>query len=127
MSHQTEYKAAEMDDLNALTKAAKELGFTLEEADLYSGYGGRMHECTHRICMDGCPYDVGIHAKDGKVQSMATDWYAGYVKRCIGEGYSKLKQMYGVVRAEAEARRHGYTVRRETKGEQILLTIGGIR
>lgn len=128
MSHQTEYKSAYMTDIKALALAVKELGGVLEEASDYAGYGGkRVTGCTHRIVIPGCIYDVGIVCDGNEITSMKTDWYRGYVANALGEGFCKLKQMYGVVRTEKEARLRGYTVRREYKQDKILLTIGGIR
>jgi hypothetical protein len=60
-------------------------------------------------------------------RAQTTDWWAGHVERELGAGYGKLLQLYGVHKAQAEAKRKGYTTRRQQLGDgSIKLTIGGV-
>ena len=126
MSHQTEYEGGDMNELSLITKAVRELGGELEQAETYQGYGASRESCTHKISFHNCKYEVGLQVKDGKVSKMNTDWWAGHMAKKVGENYGKLKKHYNAVRVEREAKRKGYTTRRKIVGEQIQITVGGM-
>ena len=62
-----------------------------------------------------------------RTESGGTDWYSGHVEKEVGSNYGRLLQLYGVHKAMAEARRKGFTTRRQMLGDgSIKLTIGGV-
>ena len=66
---------------------------------------------------------------DGVAKSAdRTEKEARGLEKAVGKGYGKLLQLYGVYKAQAEARRKGYTTRRQSlKDGSIKLVIGGVR
>ena len=58
---------------------------------------------------------------------LTTDWWAGHVEKEVGANFGKLLQMYGVHKAIAEARKNGFSVRRQAQanGSIKLVLLGG--
>ena len=107
--------------------ACRELGVELIEQTEARGYGSNKRYGDLVIKLKG-PYDIaGIRQTDGSYE-LATDWWGGYVEKEVGQGFGKLLQLYGVCKAQAEAKRKGYTTRRQAlKDGSIKITIGGVR
>lgn len=126
MSHFTTIQT-QVRDVNALREACRELGLELQENAEARGYGSNTRKGDLVIKLKG-PYDIaGTRQPDGTYQ-LATDWWGGHVEKEVGIGFGKLLQLYGVYKAQAEARRKGYTTRRQAlKNGRIKLVIGGVR
>ena len=75
------------------------------------------------------PYDIAVNrATPEAPYELSTDWWNGHVAREIGKNYGLLLQLYAVHKAQAEARRKGFTTRRQALGDgSIKLVIGGVR
>ena len=59
--------------------------------------------------------------------TVTTDWWGGHVETEVGKDYGRLLQLYAVHKAQIEARKKGYTARRQTLGDgSIKLVIGGV-
>jgi hypothetical protein len=114
-------------DAAALESACRELGVELIENGEARGYGSNRRKGDLVIKLKG-PYDIaGTRNADGSYE-LITDWWGKHVEREVGRGYGKLLQLYGVCKAQAEARRKGYTTRRQSlKDGSIKITIGGVR
>ena len=81
----------------------------------------------HVITLRG-PYDIAVNKQPDGTFGLTTDWWAGHVEQEVGKSYGKLLQLYGVHKTRLEARRKGYTLRRQTLADgAIKLTIGGVR
>lgn len=126
MSHFTTIET-QIRDVEALRAACNELGLALLENTEARGYGSNKRCGDFVIRLSG-PYDIAAtHQADGTYQ-LATDWWRGHVEKEVGKNYGRLLQFYGVHKAQAEARRKGYTTRRQTlKDGAVKLTIGGVR
>jgi hypothetical protein len=114
-------------DVSALQLACQELGVELSENAEARGYGSNRRKGDLIIRLKG-PYDIaGTRNADGSYE-LITDWWGKHVEREVGKGYGKLLQLYGVYKAQAEAKRKGYTTRRRSlKDGSIKITIGGLR
>jgi hypothetical protein len=114
-------------DVTALRNACQELGVELAENAEARGYGSNKRKGDLVIKLKG-PYDIaGTLNADGSYE-LITDWWGKHVEREVGKGYGKLLQLYGVYKAQAEARRKGFTTRRQSlKDGSIKITIGGLR
>ena len=74
------------------------------------------------------PYDIAVNRQLGGAFGLTTDWWGRHVEREVGKDFGKLLQLYGVYKAQTEARRKGFTTRRKTlKDGSIRITIGGLR
>ena len=125
MSHFTTVET-QIRDTAALREACRELGLTLTENGVARGYSSNTHKGDLVIRLKG-PYDVALNRQPDSSYGLTTDWWDGHVERELGAGYGKLLQLYGVYKAQAEARRKGYTTRRQQLGDgSIKLTIGGV-
>jgi hypothetical protein len=73
------------------------------------------------------PYDIAVSQQQDGTFGLTCDWYQGHVEREVGQHYGRLLQLYAVYKAQAEARRKGFTTRRQTLGDgSIKLVIGGV-
>jgi hypothetical protein len=125
MSHFTSIQT-QIRDIPALQAACRELGLTLLESTLARGYSSNTLKGDYVIRLRG-PYDVALNRQPDGRYGLTTDWWAGHVEQEVGKGYGRLLQLYGVHKAQAEARRKGYTTRRQQLGDgSIKLTIGGV-
>ena len=125
MSHFTTIET-QIRDIPALQAACRELGLTLLESTMARGYSSNNIKGDYVIRLKG-PYDVALTRQQDGSYGLTTDWWAGHVERELGAGYGKLLQLYGVHKAQAEARRKGYTTRRQSLSDgSIKLTIGGV-
>ena len=126
MSHFTTIQT-QIRDIAALKAACGELGLELLEHAKARGYGRSTRRGDHVIRLKG-PYDIAVNQHPDASFGLTTDWWQGHVEREVGKGFGRLLQLYGVCKAQAEARRKGYTTRRQTlKDGAIKLTIGGVR
>ena len=126
MSHFTTIET-QIRDVNALREACREMGLDVIEQAEARGFGGQRRRGDLVIKLAG-PYDLAVTRKEDGTCELATDWWGGHVEKEVGAGFGKLLQFYGVCKAQAEARREGYTSRRQTlKDGSIKLTIGGVR
>jgi len=125
MSHWTKIET-QIRDAAALRDACHELGLELLENAEARGYGTNRIKADLVIRLKG-PYDVALQRSESGY-GLTTDWWGGHVEKEVGQNYGRLLQLYGVHKARLEARRKGYTVRRQTLGDgAIKLTIGGVR
>jgi len=125
MSHFTTIET-QVRDIPALREACRELGLSVLENNLARGYSSNTLRGDYVIRLKG-PYDVALNRQPDGSYGLTTDWWGGHVERELGTGFGKLLQLYGVYRAQQEARRKGYTTRRQQLGDgSIKLTIGGI-
>ena len=126
MSHFTTVQT-QIRDVSALREACQELDVELVENAEARGYGSNKRKGDLVIKLHG-PYDVSVNRQPDGSLGLTTDWWGGHVEKEVGKGYGKLLQLYGVYKAQAEARRKGYTTRRQgLKDGSIKLTIGGMR
>ncbi len=114
-------------DIAALRSACSELGIALSENAEARGYGGNTRHGDFVIRLRG-PYDIALNRQQDGTLGLTTDWWSGHVEKEVGPKYGRLLQLYGVHKARIEARKKGYTARRQTlKDGSIKLTIGGVR
>lgn len=126
MSHFTTIKT-QIQDVSALRSACQELGFELVEHGEARGYAGNKLKGDLVIKLKG-PYDIAVNQQEDGTFGLTCDWWDGYVEREVGTGYGRVLQLYAVHKAHAEARRKGYTARRQTlKDGSIRVSIGGMR
>lgn len=125
MSHFTTIQT-QIRDLGALRAACAELGVELNENAIARGYGSNTHKGELVIKLKG-PYDIAVNRQPDGTYGFTCDWWDGHVEREVGAGYGRILQLYGVHKAMAEARRKGFTTRRQTLGDgSIKLVIGGV-
>jgi len=116
----------EIRDLEALAAACNELNLPLLRDTEARGFGTNRRRGELVIRLKG-PYDIALNRQKTGAYSLECDWWAGHVEKELGQGCGRLLQLYGVYKAQAEARRKGYTTRRQTlKDGSIRLTIGGL-
>jgi len=126
MSHFTEIKT-QIRDIAALREACTELGIPLLENTTARGFAGQLRQGDHVIRLKG-PYDIALNRQADGTYGLTTDWWAGHVEKEVGSGFGRLLQLYGVHKTRLEAKRTGYTVKRQTLADgAIKLTIGGVR
>jgi len=126
MSHFTEIKT-QIRDIAALREACTELGIPLLENTTARGFAGQLRQGDHVIRLKG-PYDIALNRQADGTYGLTTDWWAGHVEKEVGSGFGRLLQLYGVHKTRLEAKRKGYTVKRQTLADgAIKLTIGGVR
>ena len=126
MSHFTSIET-QIHDLAALKSACAELGLDVVAATTARGYATNQIAAEHVIRLKG-PYDIAVNRRPDGAFELTCDWWAGHVEKEVGKNYGRLLQLYGVYKAQAEARRKGYTVRRQSlRDGSIKLTVGGIR
>ena len=123
MSHFTTIET-QVRDVEALRQACTELGLELLKNAEARGYGSQRRHGDLVIRLKG-PYDIAVNQQQGGSFGLTCDWWRGHVEKEVGKNYGRLLQLYGVHKAQAEARRKGYTTRRQRlKDGAIKLTIG---
>ncbi len=111
MSHFTTIETR-IHDLDALRSACAELGVGTAENAVARGYGGQRRTGRLVLKLKG-PYDVAVNpAGDGSGFILETDLWQGRVEGELGPGLGRLRQLYAVHKASAEARKRGLRVRR---------------
>ncbi|MBE3141433.1 MAG: hypothetical protein IMZ53_12735 [Thermoplasmata archaeon] len=138
MSHITKI-AIEINNIEALKSACKELGFTfLENQKTYRWYGRAVNgvpegineadlgKCLHAIKVDGAEYEIGVvKLPNGKYTLLYDGWGSGRGEKLI-KSVPQLTQMYGVHYTTILARQKGQTVSRSLLyNGSIQLRIGG--
>jgi hypothetical protein len=125
MSHFTTIQT-QIKDIAALRAACSELGVELIENGVARGYGSSTNKGDLVIRLKG-PYDIAVNRQPDGTYGLTTDWWDGHVEREVGANYGRMLQLYAVHKAQAEARRKGYTTRRQTLGDgSIKIVIGGV-
>jgi hypothetical protein len=125
MSHFTTIQT-QVRDLDALAEACRELGVELTTGVTARGFAGNTRTGEAVIKLKG-PYDIAINQTTDGTYGLTTDWWGHYVEKEVGKDYGKLLQLYGVYKASREARKRGYSVRRQSlKDGSIKLAIGGV-
>ena len=126
MSHFTTIQT-QVRDVSALRAACEELGLRVLINTQARGYSSNRLSGDLVIRLNG-PYDIAVNRQSDGTFGLTCDWYRGHVEREVGKNYGRILQLYGVHKASREARRKGYTTRRQTlKDGSIKLTIGGVR
>ncbi|MBT3381188.1 MAG: DUF1257 domain-containing protein [Lentisphaerae bacterium] len=116
----------EVHDIDALRAACHELGVLLLDDAEARGYGSNRRHGDHVIRLKG-PYDVAVNREETGTYGLTTDWWGGHVEQEVGKNYGGLLQLYGVHKTVLEARRRGFSVRRQQqKDGAIKLSIGGV-
>ena len=124
MSHFTTIQT-QIRDLDALADACRELGVELTTGKA-RGFNGNTRTGEAVIKLNG-PYDIAVNKASDGSYGLTTDWWNGHVEKEVGKEFGKLLQLYGVYKASREARKRGYTVRRQSlKDGSIKLAIGGV-
>ena len=125
MSHFTQINTR-ITDIAALLAACEELKLETAENAQARGYGSNHREGRHVIKLRG-PYDVAVNpTKDGEF-ALETDLWQGHVEKELGPDLGRLRQLYAVHKASAEARRRGLRVRRSALSNgQIRLSVSGM-
>jgi hypothetical protein len=124
MSHFTEIRTR-ITDIEALRTACGELGVELLDNATARGYGRNVRHGQHVIRLKG-PYDIAVNPTDTGDYSLETDLWQGHVERELGPDLGRLRQLYGVHKATAEARRRGLRVRRSALPDgRIRLSVTG--
>ncbi|MBT3191729.1 MAG: DUF1257 domain-containing protein, partial [Verrucomicrobia bacterium] len=122
MSHFTTIQT-QIHDVSALRAACEELGVRVLTNTQARGYGSNKLKGDLVIRLNG-PYDIAVNQQPDGAFGLTTDWWGQHVEKEVGANYGKLLQRYGVCKAAAEARRKGYTTRRQSlKDGSIKLTI----
>jgi hypothetical protein len=125
MSHFTTIQT-QVRDIELLREACAELGLELCENAQARGYSGNRLPGEVVIRLKG-PYDIALNLQADGSFGMTADWWNGHVEREVGANYGRLLQLYGVHKATREARRKGYSVRRQPlKDGSIKLCIEGV-
>ena len=123
MSHFTEINT-QIKDINALKSACAELGLGGNENAAARGYGSNKQKGDYVIRLKG-PYDIAVNQTQDGTYGLTTDWWADHVEKEVGPKFGRLLQLYGIHKAQIEARRKGYTTRRQVLGNgSIKLVIG---
>ena len=125
MSHFTSIET-KIRDLDALRSACAELGLETAENVFARGYGNQRRHGRLVVKLKG-PYDVAVNpAKDGTGYILETDLWQGRVESELGPGLGRLRQLYAVHKATAEARKRGHRVRRSVLPDgKIRLSVTG--
>lgn len=110
MSHFVQINT-QIKDIDALRSACAELGLSVETNAEARGYVNNRLHGDFVIRLKG-PYDVAVRREAAGHYALHADLWKGHVEAELGKGFGKLKQLYGVHKATAEARRNGLNVRR---------------
>lgn len=133
----------EVKDLDAVEKAAKDLGGELvRNQKTFRWYGHWMNDysaedaaykqgikpedygkCEHIIRHPNCSYDIGLVKKEGGgYRVVADEWFSGGLTKVFGQGMQALKQRYGTHVAAKIMRGQGFIVNEiKTKTGDIRL------
>lgn len=122
MSHFTTIHT-QIRDLGALRSACAEMDLVLLRNAKARGFGKIKRQASHVIRLKG-PYDIAMERKPNGAYELTTDWWAGKVQKEVGKNFGRLLQLYGVHKANLEARKRGYRVLRENQADgNIKLTL----
>ena len=125
MSHFTTIET-QIRDIAALKAACAELGVGLEAGAEARGYGRRQVRGDYVVRLKG-PYDIAVDKAKQGTYALTTDLWGGHVEREVGPQFGKLLQMYGLHKAQIEARKKGFMTRRQPmKDGSIKLVIQGV-
>ena len=125
MSHFTQIHT-KITDVEALRAACAELGLEVVENAQARGFGRNTRSARHVIRLAG-PYDVAVNPTDSGEFALETDLWQGHVEKELGPGLGRLRQLYGVHKATAEAKRRGLRVRRSALQDgRIRLAVSGV-
>ncbi|NLE42521.1 MAG: DUF1257 domain-containing protein [Lentisphaerae bacterium] len=125
MSHFTTIET-QIRDIAALKAACAELGVGLEAGAEARGYGRRQVRGDYVVRLKG-PYDIAADRMPDGGYRLTTDWWSGHVEKEVGKNYGRLLQLYGVHKAQIEARRKGLSTQRRTLADgSVKLVIGVI-
>ena len=125
MSHFTTIET-QIRDIAALKAACAELGVGLEAGAEARGYGRRQVRGDYVVRLKG-PYDIASDRMPDGGYRLTTDWWSGHVEKEVGKKYGRLLQLYGVHKAQIEARRKGLSTQRRTLADgSVKLVIGVI-
>lgn len=125
MSHFTTIQT-QVRDIAALRDACAEMGLQVVENADARGYGGNRVPGDYVVRLKG-PYDIALQRQPDGTFGLTTDWWDGHVEREVGPNFGRLLQLYGVYKSQREARRKGFTTRRQNLNDgRIKLTIGGV-
>jgi hypothetical protein len=125
MSHFTQIQTR-ITDIEALRAACAELGLEVVENAQARGFGRNQRSGQHVIRLAG-PYDVAVNPTDDGEFALETDLWQGHVEKELGPGLGRLRQLYGVHKATAEAKRRGLRVRRRALADgRIRLAVSGV-
>ena len=144
--------SVQIKDIEAMKAACAELGWTFSEGKQnYRWWGSEFPKskqakealaamsteqralagrCEHSISMNGCQFDIGLVKTDTGYSIVADDlvylssWNKQFDK--LGEGASKLLQLYGVHKAQIEAKKRGLLFTRKQVGSKIQCTVSGM-
>jgi len=114
MSHITTINT-KFKNMLSLEKAVSRLGFSMAERSKETKYSKytRFHNASYFVSVPEARTPVGVIVnKDGSI-SLETDFYdsdGAVLREKCGSGFNKVKQMYAVEEAKAEARKKGYSV-----------------
>jgi hypothetical protein len=111
MSHFTTVNT-EIRDIAALRAATDELGLELLENAEARGFASNRIHGDYVIKLRG-PYDIALQRQPNGSFGVVADLWQGHVEREVGQGFGRLKQLYGVHKTIAEARKRRLTVRRQ--------------
>jgi len=115
MSHFTQIET-QVRDIAALRAACEELGLQVLENAEARGYGSNRIHGDFVIRLKG-PYDIALQRHTDGTYRLQADLWAGHVERELGNGFGRLKQLYGVHKTTLEARRRGLAVRRRNRAD----------
>ncbi len=125
MSHFADIQT-EIRDIKALKAACAEMGLSVQENATARGYGENTRRGEFVIKLKG-PYDIAVNKAENGTYAFTTDWWGGHVEKEVGSKFGKLLQMYGVCKAQIEARKKGFMTRRQAlKDGSIKLFIQGV-
>lgn len=121
MSHWQTRKTSvrSLDDLEA---AAKEIGMKMVRTKSVADAGYGPMRCDALLTDQSGHHHIAIHKQQDGTYSLSADWYVGTAK-LVGEGFSKLLQLYGVHACTRAARKNGYLVQRKVTGNNINLIV----
>lgn len=119
MSHFTKI-TAEIKDLEALTFAAKKMGFNVQANGMCRYYYGAERK-EFVIKLPG-QYDVALN-KAGDHYDIEADFFQNHVSRYIGQDGNLLMQKYAVEKARIEAFKNGLGVTEKNENGLTTLTL----
>lgn len=130
MSHQVQI-TVQITDLEALRAACREL-----KLELKTGQGLTARTYSGSIAADAVivlpsAYDVALHRQKDGSYKMEVDYYKSYSATSkaadfIGENGNKLKQIYGICKAELSARKLGFhTIRQPLHNGAVNVLVRG--
>jgi len=125
MSHFTTIDT-QIQDIGALRGACTEMDLILADNAEARGYGTAKTRGDYVIRLKG-PYDIALNREHNGSYGLTTDWYAGHVAKEVGADYGRLLQLYAVHKTQIEAKKKGYTCRRQALADgSVKLILGGV-